>query len=319
MPAAGVETIPLYPRRRLVGSAFGGFTSLRRGEGSDVASSRPYQPGDHFHTIDWKASARLSAARGTDEFIVRERHADEMARVALVVDRRPEMALYPPGLPWLHKPAALRAAAELLVVSALNQHGLVGYLDFASHEEHPDAGTPFWRPPRSQAGVWQGDLRERTLAFLSGGFDAPDDNVDRALTFLSTLRNVLPLGSFVFVLSDFTRPISPASWALALERGWDVVPVVVQDPTWEQSFPDISGVLTPLADARGGGLRHVRLDASEVEDRRAENEARLASLRGDFLGLGLDTVVIGDHDPLAVHAAFLDWVEGRVLLQGRRW
>ena len=319
MPAAGVESIPLYPRRRLVGSAFGGFTSVRRGQGSDVASSRPYEPGDHFHAIDWKSSARLSAAKGSDEFIVRERHAEEMARVVLVVDRRPEMALYPRELPWLHKPDAVSAAAELLVASALNQRGLVGYLDFGSHDDHPEAGTPFWRPPRSQTGVWQGDLRERTLGFLAGGFDAPDDTVDRALAFLGTSRSMLPLGSFVFVISDFTRPLSPDPWARALEHGWDVVPVVVQDPTWEQSFPDISGVMTPLADARGGRLRHVRLDAREVEQRRAANERRLASLRGDFVGIGLDPVLIGDADPVAVRIAFLDWVDGRVLMRGRRW
>jgi len=319
MPSAAVETIPLYPRRRVVGSPFGGFTSLRRGQGSDVASSRPYEPGDHVQSIDWKGSARLSAAHGSDEFIVRERHAEEMARVALVVDRRPEMALYPPELPWLHKPAAVAAAAELLVASALNQRGLVGYLDYASHPDHPDPGTPFWKPPRSQSGVWQGDMRERTLEFLSGGFDAPDDNVDQALAFLSTSRTVLPRGSFVFVLSDFTRPLSPDPWVRAVGRGWDVVPVVVQDPTWEQSFPDVSGVLVPLADARGGGLRHIRLDPREVEERRQENEARLASLRGDFLGLGLDPVLIADANPDAVRAAFLEWVDVRVLMRGRRW
>jgi hypothetical protein len=320
MLAADVETIPLYPRRRLLGSTFGGFTSVRRGEGSDVASSRPYEPGDHIHSIDWKSSARLSAAHGSDEFIVRERHAEEMARVVLVADRRPEMALYPTDLPWLHKPAAVAAAAGLIVASALNQRGLVGYIDYASHEaEGSDAGTPFWRPPRAQAGVWQGDLRERTNEFLAGAFDAPADNVERALTFLSTARGALPLGSFVFVLSDFTAPLSPAAWWRAIEHGWDVVPVIVQDPIWEQSFPEISGVLTPLADARGGQLRHVRLDAREVQERRQANEERLASLRTDFLGLGLDVVLIGDADGDAVRAAFLDWVEARVVLRGRRW
>ena len=69
-------TFPLVPRRRLIGLAFGLVQSARRGTGSDVASSRPYQPGDDVDTIDWAASARLSSARGTDEFIVREHFAD---------------------------------------------------------------------------------------------------------------------------------------------------------------------------------------------------------------------------------------------------
>ena len=36
-----------------------------------------------------------------------------------------------------------------------------------------------------------------------------------------------------------------------LAAGWDVVPVVVQDPVWERSFPDVGGVTLPLADPDG--------------------------------------------------------------------
>jgi uncharacterized protein (DUF58 family) len=159
--ASGAETIPLHPRRRLIGSPFGGFTSLRRGGGTDIASSRPYEPGDHVSEIDWKASARLSAAHGWDEFIVRQQHAEEMSRVVIVADRRPSMALYPTDLPWLNKPTAVTLAADLFVASALNQRGLVGYLDFASHADGHEAGSAFWQRPRAQLGAWQGDLRER--------------------------------------------------------------------------------------------------------------------------------------------------------------
>ena len=84
MSGATDLTFPLVPRRRLIGLAFGAVTSVRRGTGSDVASSRPYQPGDDVDTIDWAASARLSYARGTDEFVVRERYAEEAPRVVIV-------------------------------------------------------------------------------------------------------------------------------------------------------------------------------------------------------------------------------------------
>ncbi len=157
MSVVGAETIPLHPRRRLAGSPFGGFSSVRRGAGSDIASSRPYQPGDHIHTIDWKSSARLSSAHGAAEFIVRERHSEEMPRVVVVVDRRPNMALYPSELPWLDKPGAVASSVALIVASALNQRGLVGYLDLGSHaDEGGEAGTPFWSAPRATA--WQVDL-----------------------------------------------------------------------------------------------------------------------------------------------------------------
>src|SRR5947208_15948827 len=96
MPFTDVA-FPLTPRRRLIGLSFGGMRSARRGTGSDVAGSRVYRPGDDIDTIDWAASARLSAARGTDEFIVRERFAEEAPRVVIIADRRPEMSLFQIG------------------------------------------------------------------------------------------------------------------------------------------------------------------------------------------------------------------------------
>ena len=109
MPEA---TFPLVPRGRIVGLSFGAMRSARRGTGSDVAGSRPYVPGDDVKAIDWGASARLSSARGDDEFIVRELYAEQAPRVVVVCDRRPEMKLFPAGLPWLRKAEAQRNAIE---------------------------------------------------------------------------------------------------------------------------------------------------------------------------------------------------------------
>lgn len=316
----GAQTVPLLPRkRRLQGSAFGGFTSVRRGAGSDIASSRPYRPGDPIHAIDWKSSARLSSAFGRPEFIVRERHAEEMPRIVLVVDRRPDMELYPRDLPWLDKPRAVAAVVDILVRSALNQRGLVGYLDLASHpEEGAAAGDPFWMPPRTGTGAWHMDLLERTRMLLAGGFDAPQNTVDASLEFLSAARGALPIGSFVFVISDFTAPVSVDSWERALEHGWDVVPVIVQDPVWEQSFPDVAGVLVPLSDPERGSFFPVRLDDREVELRRSAHESRLEALRTGFVGLGVDTVLVGNDGPEAVYAALDDWASGRSEMRGAR-
>ena len=77
----------------MIGLAFGGVRSARRGIGSDVASTREYRPGDDVGWMDWAASAKLSAARGDDEFIVRERFADEAPRVVVLCDRRPSMSI----------------------------------------------------------------------------------------------------------------------------------------------------------------------------------------------------------------------------------
>ena len=114
MTAAGPRPFSLVPRRRFVGVQFGERRSPVRGAGSEVAGSRPYRPGDRVTTIDWGASARLSAARGENQFVVREHFAEQAPRVALVNDRRPAMALYPAPFPWLDKHAAVEAATELL-------------------------------------------------------------------------------------------------------------------------------------------------------------------------------------------------------------
>jgi uncharacterized protein (DUF58 family) len=303
--AAIAEAIPLYPRRRLLGSAYGGATSLRRGGRADIASSRPYQPGDHFRTIDWKASARLSSARNSDEFVVRERFADEMPCVVIVVDRRPEMALYPADLPWLEKPAALRAAARVLVASALDQRALIAYLD-----------DKRWEPPSAQVSAWRAGLAERLDTFLAEDFDAPQDTVDTSLDFLSTVQSSVPIGSFVFVLSDFIAPTRPEAWARTVEHGWDVVPVIIQDPVWEQSFPPIDGVMVGFADAAGARTRRVRLSPDEVAARRAENESRLTEIRRQFVRLELDPVVVSVDEPAAVHATLLDWTQARLSSRG---
>jgi len=309
--AAAAAPVPLYPRRRLLGAASGGATSVRRGGRADVASSRPYRPGDHLRTIDWKASARASSASNRDEFIVRERFNEETPAVVIVMDRRPGMALYPMDLPWLHKPAALHEVARILVASALNHRASLAYLDFASHLGS-DTGSAFWQPPRAQANVWREGLADRLETFLEDSFDAPEDTVARALEFLGTVQSAVPIGSFVFVVSDFVAPTPNEAWAQTVSRGWDVVPILVQDPTWEQSFPEIEGVVVSVGDAEGGSSAGLRLSRREVEERREVNEHRLVTRLRDFVQLGLDPIVVDDAAPERVHLALLEWANVRL-------
>jgi len=117
---------PLVPRRRVIGLAFGGVRSARRGIGSDVASTREYRPGDDVGWMDWAASAKISAARGADEFIVRERFADEAPRVVVLCDRRSSMSIRSSRLRPLDKPQALLTALELIGASAVAARGNAG-------------------------------------------------------------------------------------------------------------------------------------------------------------------------------------------------
>jgi hypothetical protein len=130
-------------------------------------------------------------------------------------------------------------------------------------------------------------------------------------------RRPLPPGAFVFLVSDFLELPPDSAWAAALTRRWDVVPVVVQDPTWEQTFPDVGGVVLAVADAGGGRARLVRLSRPEARARRDENEARLVRIRARFHALGLAPIELATDDSGAIHTAFAEWADGR--RRGPRW
>lgn len=298
---------PLVSRSRLQGLPFGGLPSWRRGLGSDQAGTRPYRPGDDIGLIDWPSSARLSAAHGQDEFLVREQYADEAPRVVVVADRRPAMALYPPDLPFLRKAEALRLAVTMIAASTEVARGLLGYLDFADG----DQAEPFWIAPRSRGDEWEIEARA-----ASSGFDAPEDALELAFDWLVRERRALPRGSFVFVLSDFVPPPPSRCWLRAVEHGWDVVAVVVQDPVWEQSFPDLPGLLLPFADPATRKAQPVWLLPAEARAARERNESRLVSLEQELAGLGIDTVLVGTHHPATVNRLFRAWAEERLYIGG---
>jgi uncharacterized protein (DUF58 family) len=303
-PAAHpAEAFPLVPRRRLHGPEVGAFRGVRRGLGSDPAGSRQYEPGDDVRTIDWAASARLSAARGADDFVVRERIAEHAPRIVVFEDRRPGMALYPE--PWLSKAAAIASCADLIAESAFRARGAVGSLHFAG-------GAAAWSAPTGNARAWRSRDRETEFA-------APPGSLADGLERLGSMRSLQP-GSFVFVLSDFLDPPPVEAWLVALGHGLDVVPVVTQDPTWEASFPVVlGGLVLPLADPQSGRAGLVRLTRSEAAERQAGNAERLRRLVEGLAELGLDPVVVHTAEPDAIQAAFLEWASGRLAAAGRAW
>jgi uncharacterized protein (DUF58 family) len=296
-------TFPLIPRRRVLGLPFGGLSSARRGAGSDVAGSRPYRPGDDVDRIDWAASARLSLARASDEFIVREHFAEEAPRVVVLCDRRPSMSLFGEGWPWLHKPAAIRECVQLIGDSASAARGLAGYFDEAS-------GAPFWRPPRSE--------RELGRVDLDRPFGAPEGTLTRGLRHLIEQRRDLPAGTFVFVLSDFLEEPGRDDWLHALERRLEVVPVVIQDSVWEQSFPRVHGAAIPFRDVDTNGRELTYLTEDEVAARRERNEGRLRLLLRRLRSLDMDPVLVSSHARREVVHSFLTWADQRLFARGRR-
>jgi hypothetical protein len=303
----GRETFPLLGLRRGIGVFGRERRSTHRGNGYETASSRPYHPSDNMRAIDWGASARLSSARDSDEFIVREQFAEESPRVVVFVDRRPAMALYPQELPWLRKPAAVAIAGRMIIDSVVAAQGLSGYLDLAT------PSTPRWLPPRRQLEA----SRIRNHELERADWTAPEDNIALGFRHCADWRGDLPRGTFVFVLSDFLAPPPAGVWRMSADLGWDVVPVIVQDPCWEQSFPDVGGLVVPFA-TPDGSPRPVRITRREAAERRAANEDRLAKLLETFGELDIDSVLLSSDDPVDILAAFRGWHRHRHLRLRRR-
>ena len=214
------EADSLVPRRRFAGEQFGRRRSSRRGDGDEIVGTRPYRPGDRIARIHWAASAQLSAARSSDEFLVREYFAEHAPQVAFVRDVAPGMAGNTAPSPWLDKEAALEAVLRLVAASAAVEHGELAYVDAG--------GRPRWlRPPD---GVALTRVLEPRQARQPGALGDAVSSLVRSTT-------ILPPGSFVFVASDFLTDVPSRIWPGLRALGLDVIPVVIQDPTWEQTFP----------------------------------------------------------------------------------
>ena len=125
-------------------------------------------------------------------------------------------------------------------------------------------------------------------------------------------RARLPAATLVFVLSDF----APApSETVVLDTGWEVVPVVIQDPVWEQSFPLVDSLIVSFADPATGRKHDVRLRRGESEIRRGQNEERLALLLTEFRALGLEPIVIDSAGESDVLRALTAWGETRLAVR----
>jgi uncharacterized protein (DUF58 family) len=294
----------------MVGLAYGAQRSRRKGQGAEIAGARPYRPGDRLAWIDWYASARESLVRDDDVFIVREYYAEVAPRVVIVVDRHPSMGLYPSDLPWLSKSNVLQHALTAITAAAVAARAYVGHLDFSRGGERR-AASPRWIAPHREGS-------RQVLRGAPGEFDAPANGLELAIEYLLGLPQDVPEGTFVFVLSDFLHPPPDHLWARAREKRWDVVPTIIQDRSWEQSFPAVEGLLIPFSDPETGRTGSVRISGREARERQAANAERLRDLRLKFQRLEFDTVLLDADDPAAVDLAFFNWAARRSRRQRRR-
>jgi hypothetical protein len=208
------------------------------------------------------------------------------------------MGLYGPSFPWLDKRRALAAATRSIAASAVAARSDFGYLDHA-------LALPRWTDSGRAAPQVLADHVEQ------GAFDAPRDSLGRLLELVRVRRADLPSGSFVFVLSDFLGRVPPEVVVRAAGERWELVPVVIQDPVWERSFPPLHGVVVPVVDPETGAVRDVRITRRDAQERKEANEARLQRMLRSFRRLGHDPVLLEEHSPAMVARSFFAWAERR--------
>jgi len=287
--------VDLDPRVRIIGSLLGQSRSRRRGHSHDVVGSHEYVPGDDVRRIDWAASARLTSITGEERFVVRDFYAEESPTVVVAVDPAPTMSLYPPSLPWLHKPAAVERCVSAIVDSAARHRCLVTVA----------GGAGGLGPPRQIE-------REPARAAAVGAVGSrPEASPDWLAPLLLEGHRWLPPGTMVFVLSDFLLGPDEALIRQALDFEWELVPVVVSDERWERSFPEaVGGMTLPLADPEGR-LRPCRVSTREARRRRAANEERWHATLERLRDAGFPPVVVSNAADDGIARAFAGWSRER--------
>ena len=230
----GAVTLPLVPRGRLVGLSFGTI-ELPAGDGLGCRRVAPV-PGRRQPAHD-----RLGGfgpplnGRERDEFIVRERFAEEApAWSSSPTGGRRWRSSSPrcPGSTRRRRCADGRAHSSRARQAV---GGFVGYVDFAE-------GEAYWLPPQGGRRLWE--LREERLP--SDLFAAPGGSVADAVLHLIEHGKAVTPGSFVFCLSDFS---DPPPWTFGSRRSSAAstsCPSSSRDPMWEQSFPDVAGIVLPM-------------------------------------------------------------------------
>lgn len=294
-----IYTFPVIPRKRISGLGIGEYPGQHRGQGHDFIEKRPYQPSDSTRNIDWKETAKRSAQRSIFSPHVRQFRQDEIMRAVIVVDRSPRMSWYPS--PWLSKPQVIVAAGCMIIDSIKRHHGLIGYLDYANWTEN---SKPFWRSPNQET---ESDrVRNRNLLYKK--FAAPENNMSLAIEWLFALKAHIPPESFIFLLSDFLVMPDYSLLEVAAER-WDLVPIVIQDPVLEASFPVWRGKIPVwLPEVLPNGQRKASyLSALDAQAIRIEHQNRLRAIMKVFDYIKVHPITLFSADPEQVYDAFLGW------------
>ena len=238
--------------RRLEGRIAGGYRTVHRGVGTDLAGLRPYAEGDDARHIDWNVTARLNEPQ------LRVFNEDRELTAWLVLDHSASMTIGPPGRGKHDVLGELAVLLALMFSRGGNQVGALLYDNGAVRTVPPGSGRRHVLhiaaalERANAAGPTNGNGRRQRRFGRSGG-GSPGMGKHRGTTdlagMLDAVAKLARRRSLIIVISDF---IGSGDWERSLLRlgpRHEVVALRIVD-TADDELPEVG--LVVVEDAETG-------------------------------------------------------------------
>jgi len=254
VPDAVLRSLDLAVLRRIQSLVPGDFTTPQVGAGTELATIRPYQPGDDVRHIDWNVTARMREPH------VRV-HVGERALTAwLVLDVSPSMAF---GSVQRRKLDVAEGVALALGHVSTRRGNRLGVLAFGD-----EAQPRVLRPQQGRVGLLAllAQLRaadESSAAEPRAGGTTLTDAVGR-------LRGLARARGLIVLVSDFRGPRDWETPLRTLRARHGVLAVEIRDPR-EDELVDVGEVW--FSDPETGGRLRVNTSDASLRTRFAEAAA----------------------------------------------
>jgi uncharacterized protein (DUF58 family) len=238
--------------RRLEGRIAGGYRTVHRGVGTDLAGLRPYVEGDDARHIDWNVTARLNEPQ------LRVFTEDRELTAWLVLDRSASMTIGPPGRGKHDVLGELAVVLGLMFSRGGNQVGALLYDNGAVRTVPPGSGrrhvlhiaAALERAGAMERANGKGNgRRQRRLGRSGGGPPRQHRGTTDLAAMLDAVAKLARRRSLIIVISDF---IGSGDWERSLLRlgpRHEVVALRVVD-TADDELPEVG--LVVVEDAETG-------------------------------------------------------------------
>jgi uncharacterized protein (DUF58 family) len=221
----------IFTIRKLVNNIFAGtFPSAKKGAGGiEFAGFREYQPGDAVRSISYRESLKRC------RYFVRENIVEKGAVCLFIIDRSASVLFGPSGISkWEMENRIL----DILAPAIAKNNNQVGFLITT------DCVEQYFAP---KFGVKSAAERLTLISYYQPKSKLTDLNA----AFQFILERNIP-ADLIFVLSDFYAENPLEDSLKALSGKYDVILLLLKDPSETTSFPEVKGGMIAFKDLETG-------------------------------------------------------------------